>query len=309
MERTDPFKTEILRLEQLTKCTIGLSAIHLPTLRSIGYRVNRHFLLCSTYKIPIAVCLLKKVERKELTLEHLYTILESDLRSGMISTLNQLQYSTPVTMSVLNLLQFMLQESCNTASDIVLRLIGGPKAVMLFLQEISVNDLRVDRFTLEIMADSDGIDINDLSQDYTLEKYKLLENKISLENKKIAREKFKTDVRDKGTPDAMSKLLILIKTNKVLAQDHSTLLLKIMQRCKTGPQRIMGLLPMGLRVSHKTGTATGYTNDVGIVYLPENQGEIALSVYVEHFEQSANVAERLIAEATRNVIDYFLFQP
>ena len=139
MGKVENFNAEMIRLEKISECTIGLSAIHLPTSSSLGYRDDKAFLLCSTYKVPIAAYLLKKVERNELSLAQNCQITEYDLRPGVTSTLTQLNYSTPVTLSVFNLLQFMLQESCNTASDILLRLIGGPNEVMVFLREAGIN--------------------------------------------------------------------------------------------------------------------------------------------------------------------------
>ena len=168
--------------------------------------------------------------------------------------------------------------------------------------------MHIDRFTLEIIAALDGVELPREYLQFTLDKYKSLENRVSVEEKQAAREKFKSDSKDRGTPRAMSRLLSMIQTGNLLASGYAELLFKIMQRCKTSSQRIMGFLPLGVCVAHKTGSASGYTNDVGIVYLPNNRGEVALSIYVEHEEVPVNMAERIIAEVARNVINYFLFQ-
>lgn len=68
----------------------------------------------------------------------------------------------------------------------------------------------------------------------------------------------------------------------------------------------MGILPPNTKVSHETGTDTNYAHDVGIIYLPDDKGVIALSVFVET-AKAQNIAEKLIAEVARTAYDFFYF--
>ncbi|MDF2530139.1 MAG: beta-lactamase [Gammaproteobacteria bacterium] len=293
------------RLENWSESALGVSACHLPTLKEIEFESSREFDLCSTYKIPIAVCLLQKIENGELDLNTLVDITEYDLRPGVNSTLNQLQYTVPVKMSILNLLQFMMQESCNSSTDIILKLVGGAGAVRESLKKAGIDNLRVDRSILEYMAESSGVEpIPD--RKCKIQELRDLQNKVSLEVKAKALEKQKQNLRDHGQAKSMTKLLVQIYQHKILSETYSTLLLKIMQRCKTGQQRIMGMLPPTTKVSHKTGTDTHYAHDAGIIYLPDGKGAIALSIFVETAKPQ-HIAERVIAEAARNIYDYYLF--
>lgn len=70
-------------------------------------------------------------------------------------------------------------------------------------------------------------------------------------------------------------------------------------------QRIKGLLPRSTPVAHKTGTAGGYTNDVGIIDLPEKQGHIAISIFLQETGNTLIKDERIIAEVARYIYDYF----
>jgi beta-lactamase class A len=297
---------QLARFEKWCSGILGVSAMHLPSMQVVQHNADHPFLLCSVYKIPIAVCLLQKIARGEIDLDDMCEITEFDLRPGMASTLNQLQYSTPVKMSIVNLLYFMLQESCNTATDLILRLIGGPTAVMDSLKNAGIKDLRVDCFTLEAIAAWDGIQTLPSDHRCTLQQYKILEQQVSPTVLGIARKTFKEDMRDRGTPAALCQLLLKIKNHEMLSQKHAELLFTIMRRCKTGAQRIMGLLPGGTPVSHKTGTLTGYTNDVGIISLPDDHGEILLAIFVEDSQQPVSKDERVIAEVARTLYDYFL---
>jgi beta-lactamase class A len=80
-----------------------------------------------------------------------------------------------------------------------------------------------------------------------------------------------------------------------------------MRRCETGLTRIKGSLPPGTEVMHKTGTIGMTTNDVGIVTLPGDGGHVVISVFVKSSEKEIPDRERAIAEVSRAVYDYFLF--
>ena len=60
-------------------------------------------------------------------------------------------------------------------------------------------------------------------------------------------------------------------------------------------------------MAHKTGTIGRITNDVGILYLPEGLGRVAISVFTLADEQDTETAERAIAHLARTAWDFFLF--
>ena len=69
----------------------------------------------------------------------------------------------------------------------------------------------------------------------------------------------------------------------------------------------LGSLPPGTEVMHKTGTIGLTTNDVGIITLPGEAGHVVISVFVKSSEKPVANRERAIAEVTRTIYDYFLF--
>jgi beta-lactamase class A len=60
-------------------------------------------------------------------------------------------------------------------------------------------------------------------------------------------------------------------------------------------------------VAHKTGTLGGVVDDVGIVYLPNGAGHIAIAVMSKRTRASLEDVERTIAHIARYAYDYFLF--
>lgn len=294
-------------LQNYSKGTLGISAKHIETDLEVNFNSNENFLMCSTYKVPIAICLLYKVELGEINLNHLYDVNAYDLRAGVSSTLNQLDYSVDQQISIRNILQFMLQESCNTSTDIILRLIGGPKVVSNFLKQFGINNMSVDRYVLEILAALDGI--KSFPQDHrcTLEQYKELELSVSKEEIIKAKETFKLGLKDSTTPLDMCNLLVKLCSFELINKNFTELLLKIMQGCKRGNLRLKGLLPKSTPIAHKTGSATGYTCDIGIITLPYNLGHIVIASYIKNSTADLTNNEYVLAEVGRSVYDYFLF--
>ena len=68
-----------------------------------------------------------------------------------------------------------------------------------------------------------------------------------------------------------------------------------------------GLLPKESVVYHKTGTIGNVTNDVGIVELPLEYGNIIISVFIKEAKNDTKDCEEIIAEISRLLYDYAIF--
>ena len=139
-------------------------------------------------------------------------------------------------------------------------------------------------------------------------RYDSLAKLSSPEKREASYMAFENDPRDTSTPEAMTLLLTKLYTQPILKPGSKTLLLDIMKRCETGLARLKGALPPDTEVLHKTGTIGLTASDVGIITLPDNAGHIAISVFVKSSKKSGVMRERTIAEVTRTIYDYFLFQ-
>jgi beta-lactamase class A len=107
----------------------------------------------------------------------------------------------------------------------------------------------------------------------------------------------------------MVALLARVAEGDALSAASSGLLLDIMTRSSTGGARIKGHLPEHVSVAHKTGTIGGTTNDVGVITLPGDAGRVAIAVFVKGSPVPVERREHTIAEVSRAIYDYFLFQP
>jgi beta-lactamase class A len=210
---------------------------------------------------------------------------------------------------VRNLLELMMLISDNSATDVCLRLAGGPEAVTARMRALGITGIDVNRSTLQLIAEWIGVGKLPSETEMSPLAFAALAASVKPEERKAAALRFKSDLRDTSTPDGMADLLARIHRKDLLKRESADLLLDIMRRCRSGESRLKGLLPAGTVVAHKTGTIGGTTNDVGIITLPDGAGHVAIAVFVKSSEKDVAARERAIAEIARAVHDFFLFQP
>ena len=302
-------EAEIAHLATIAGGKVGVAAIHLETGREVVVNRGEPFPMASTFKVPIAVQLLTRVDSGTLRLDSMVTLRPSDLHPGS-GTLTQLFDDPGVSLSVRNLLELMLLISDNSATDIMLRTAGGSGPVNASLRALDVSGISVDRSTLQLIADAVGVANLPPEPELTPEKFRTLASGVTSDAQKSAADAFYRDKRDTSTPEGMARLLETIWRGRALSRANTDLLLDIMRRCETGPNRIKGLLPPDVVVRHKTGTlGIGVANDVGIIDLPNSAGHLVLAIFVKESSRPADVQERAIAQIARAAYDYFLFNP
>lgn len=296
---------EFARLSKTSGGVVGATAIHIESGRRVSLNGAERFPMASTFKVPIAVQLLSRVDKGEVKLTDMITIEQKDLHPGS-GTLSGLFNKPGVALSVRNLLELMLLISDNSATDIMLRVAGGSDAVNAKLRSINIDGISVNRSTAKLISDWIGAKLPPEDQ-WTPEMFDKLYDAVTPEEQKAATKRFDSDPQDTSTPDGMADLLVKIQRKELHKADTAELLLDIMRRCQTGQARLKGILPADTVVAHKTGTIGGSANDVGIITLPDNAGHVAIAVFVKSSEKDMAVRERVIAEIARAAHDFFLF--
>ncbi len=300
---------EMARVSQIAGGEVGASVIHLESGRKVSFHEDERFPMASTFKIPVAVTLLHRVDLGELKLDQMIEIRASDLHPGS-GTLTELFNQPGVSLSIRNLMDLMLLISDNSAADIVLRLAGGPDAVTARMHDLGIDGITVNRTTARLIADWDGVKNLPPESQWSPAMWQRLFEAVSPDDAKKAVAAEDRDPRDTATPSAMTALLarVWLKDREVLKPESAELLLDIMRRCETGQARLKGILPEGTEVAHKTGSIGGTTNDVGIVTLPDSTGHMAIAVFVKASDRPTAARERAIAEIARSAHDFFLFE-
>lgn len=298
---------ELERIAPHSGGTMGIGALHLETGRSVFVNGDDAFPMASSYKVPIAYQLLRRVDRGEIRLDTMLAIEERHHHPGS-GTLSNLFIQPGVSLSLRNLTELILLISDNSATDRVLDMAGGGRAVTAAMRDAGLDGVRVDRPTLELIADFVGV--TDLPPDdqFTLAAYRERAAAVLPAEREAAAARFTSDPRDTATPRDMVALLRMIWTDDGLSPESAALLRDIMIRCQTGAGRIRGMLPPDVVVANKTGTIGGTLNDVGVIELPDGS-HVAVAVFIRGSDASNEVRERAVAHSARAVYDYFAFNP
>jgi beta-lactamase class A len=312
-QATDPtlrrLETEIARLSTISGGKVGVGIIHLETGRELFVNGAESFPMASTFKVPIAVELLTRVQAGTVRLDSMISLRPSDLHPGS-GTLTGLFNDPGVTLSVHNLLELMLLISDNSATDLVLKVAGGPAAVNARSAALGITGVSVDRPTIQLIADVVGVKDLGPESTWSIARFDSLTRTVTPAQRLGARASFYQDRRDTSTPEGMARLLAKIWRGDALDATRTAQLLDIMLRCETGAARLKGVLPPNTAVRHKTGSlGIGVTNDVGIIDLPDGAGHVVVAVFVKEAMSDVASQERAIAQIARAAYDYFTFNP
>jgi len=303
-DSTSILEQKISQIAATSGGTVGVTAIHIESGKRVSLNGAERFPMASVYKLPIALQVLRRVERGELKLSDTVKLSEHDFRPGVSPVIKEVKGKS-LTVTITRLLDLMLGMSDNTASDILMRQAGGPEAITARLRELGIKGVDVNRSEAQMALDFWGVRQPPPESEWTLALFDKLKAEVKPAEREAAAAAAVSEMRDTSTPDAMAELLIKFHRGETLGTEGTERVLRIMKASPTGPARLKGLLPKGTVVAHKTGTIGSMTNDVGIIKLPGDGGHIAIAVFVKGSTKSVEERERVIAEIARAAYDHF----
>jgi beta-lactamase class A len=304
----DSVGTELAKIARRVGGEMGVAAVHVESGARISFNGDRRFPMASVSKVPMAMEFLRRVDAGEIDLDERLEIPVTDFRPGY-SPLASWSGGRSEHATVDSLFRLMIGVSDNSATDVILRMAGGPESVTRRLRELGIEDVDVDRSEARTFADLVGIPDTVPEEQLYRYNYFRMRDRLPAEHRQAARVRYGEDPRDTATPEAMAELLALAFRGKGLAPASRDYLIAIMESSRSGPRRLKGLLPRGTTVAHKTGTMGGAINDVGIITLPDGAGHLAVAAFVNTLHRTEWRRERTIAESARVLYDWFSRAP
>lgn len=297
---------EFTRFSALSDGTVGIAVRDLQTGETQALNGDTLFPMASAYKVAVAGRIFALVDAGDVRLADQLALDPALASEGGIAWM----FNRPgATLSVDRLLELMLQKSDNNATDVLVARAGGPQAITAFVQKLGVTGLRVDSDTAHLLYRAMGINPQSGSfrqnADAARRANPLL---VTRDIRDLPNLAFAMEPEDTATPTAMLDLITAYESGRALSAASTQRLFTIMAHCETGKARIVGMLPPGTAVAHKTGSLNGTGNDVGIVRLPDGR-RFAVVAFVMKDSKGHVSRDRIIAEASRAAYDYFLYAP
>jgi len=266
------FEQRIAELANPALGRIGVAAVDLATGEEVMVLGDQLFPMASTSKVAIAATYLEMVEQGRFTLTSEFPLM-LPVRSAKFSSAK-----APVRagqyMPAIDLIEIMITRSSNPATDALLAAVGGPQAVNSWMARKGLAPFSLNRDIATLVRD-DG-EYNPATH---------------------------IDSRDAATPRAMARLLAGLYRGEYLSDQSRQVILGAMSRTVTGKRRIPAAMPLEARVSHKTGSLSNTSSDIGLIECPDGR-VIAVAIYVTG--QGTKLArEERIAAIARALYDGF----
>ncbi len=247
----------LAQLEARSKARIGLAILNSSKNRRFEYRGQERFLMCSTFKMLAVAAVLKRVDENKDKLDRFVPYDEAQLLEHAPVTRAHVKEGG---MTVEALCAAAIQQSDNTAANLLLETIGGPKGWTEFARAIGDEVTHLDRIEPDLNNAVDG------------------------------------DERDTTSPAAMCRDLERVFASDLLSETSRTRLEQWMQRNETGVKMIRASLPADWKIGDKTGrSGKGAINDIAILRPPAG-GPIFLAIYVSDPGEASEARDQLVAK-------------
>lgn len=265
LQKSGLIQDRLTALELQSGGRMGVAVIGPEGKLLVGYRADERFAMCSTFKTLLAANVLRKVDRRTLS-----------LRKRIVYGPGELQEYAPVakrhfddkrnrgTMTVMQLAEASVVDSDNSAANLLLGQVGGPEEITRFARSLGDMQTRLDRN--EPMLNENGLG----------------------------------DERDTTTPVAMAKLNQKIIFGTVLRPASRQRLTNWLIESPTGAERIRAGLPTDWKAGSKTGTCRNAYNDVAIAWDAHGH-PVVMAVYLDRPSKTGPDANKVIADVARLV--------
>lgn len=263
---------QIEKIIENKKADVGVSIIGTKQSDLTQINGDKFYPMLSTVKFQIALAILNKVQKEELSMTQKLFIKKEELLEDTYSPFRKEYPNGNISITLEEAIKWMVSYSDNNLTDILLRLIGGPETVRNFINSKS----------FIIKNDEEGMHKDWDSQ---------FINQI--------------------TPNEAVHLLTKLTNGKFLNKVYTEWLYKAMLNNQSGSNRLKASLPKNTKIAHRTGTSftndegmTGAINDIGVIELPNNK-KIFIAVFVHNTYETFEDSEKIIAEISKVAFDYY----
>ncbi|MCF6767429.1 class A beta-lactamase [Thiotrichales bacterium 19S11-10] len=265
------FKAQIKQIESNYGGRIGIAAINTADDHTLTYKAHEAFPFCSTFKFIVSGAILKESMSKPSLLSEKITYGDDDLVNAYSPITEENLMAGKTAMSIRKLAKAAIF-SDTTATNLLIIKLGGNEKINQFAKAIGNESFRLDRFEPEI-------------------------------NTAIPK-----DLRDTSTPLDMAKSIKELALGKTLRKPLKIEFQNWLIENDTGNERIRAVVANNWIIGDKTGTGDyGTTNDVAILWPPEGQKPIIISIYYTQTNKYAMPNNQVIQLSAKAALNAFGF--
>ncbi|MBE0393760.1 class A beta-lactamase, subclass A2 [Flavobacterium sp. PL002] len=271
-QKSSELKSQIEHLISSKQVTVGVSILDLESGDTLSINGNKLFPMLSVFKFHIALTVLNKVDKGELTLNDKLFINKTELLADTWSPFRDKYPDGNVSITIQEALQYTVSQSDNNLCDVLLRRIGGVKVVESFINN---------------------------------------PNFIIHNDEEAMHQSWNAQLVNTTTPNYSVALLRKLYQNKILTAKSCEFLYNAMLVTSVAQNRIKGKLPLGAEVAHRPGTSgtnsdglTAAINDIGIVKLP-NSKHFILAIFLQNTTETFKESEEIIADISKLTWDFY----
>jgi len=300
----DPLTREMERVTTPAGGRFGICVIHTKSGTRVSVNGLDSFPAASTFKVGLAAQIFSLVDKGQLDLAQMIELLDAD--RVFYGPIYDHLIHPGVSLSLLNWLELMLKLSDNTATDVLLRVVGGPAVLTEWVGRHVGPGFLVARTTAEetrlvyrLPPNSRWASLSDEMRD------RLAANPSAFDDSRaMSPQEREQNSAFLATPTILADILFKVLHGGLLSRSMAGLFRSIMQRCEP-LTHLAAKLPRDTEVAHKTGLDIGSVNDVGAIRLPGDRGELILAVLNKGQLKSNAISLEAISDVARAAFDHF----
>lgn len=251
-------------------CDVGIAVLH----GNKQWLVTNHetYPMMSVFKIFVAAAVLDKVEKENVSLDK-KILISKDMIYPTYSPLRDKIQNYPYQTTIEELLFYMIAQSDNVATDVLISYLGGINALNQFLEAVGFSQIVI------------KVNERQMSEDIQTQKFNVAQ------------------------PYDVALFMKSILEGNILSAKQKEIWMNFMEQTQTGKDKLKAGLPRDVVIGHKTGSSDRDDkgvkigdNDVGFVFLPN--GEIYyIAVFLKNSKMNDEKNANLISQISELVYD------
>lgn len=251
---------ELRALEREHGARLGVFARNTGSGHTVLYRADETFPMCSVFKTLAVAAVLRDLDRDGEFLARRIRYTAEDVRVSGFGPVTGLPENLAGGMTVEQLCAAAICQSDNAAANLLLRELGGPRAVTRFCRSVGDGVTRLDRWEPELNSAEPG------------------------------------RLTDTTSPRAVGRTYERLALGDALAPPDRERLTGWLLANTTSKERFRAGLPADWALADKTGGGEyGTNNDVGITWPPHHAAPVVMAVLTTKHEPKAAADHPLVA--------------